>query len=205
MSVKIYVEGGGEGQALKTKCRKAFQAFFTAAGLAGRLPRVIPSGGRKQAYDDFCTALKLAGADDYIILLVDSEAPVSVPPWQHVKEREGDRWDRPSAATEDHLQLMVQCMETWFLADKSLLAQFFGNLFRPSALPPNPCLEAIPKDDVLAGLSSATHACSPKQRYSKGRHSFGILEQLDPSKVSQSCPFAERLLRTLTKKTAVES
>ncbi len=52
MSIKIYVEGGGDTNALKTKCRQGFSEFFRKAGLEGRMPRVVSSGGRQAAFKD---------------------------------------------------------------------------------------------------------------------------------------------------------
>lgn len=36
MTIKIYIEGGGEGKDLDSRFREAWTRFFTAAGLAGR-------------------------------------------------------------------------------------------------------------------------------------------------------------------------
>lgn len=71
MSARVYVEGGGSGRALKAKCREAFKMFFEAAGLEGRLPRVVPGGGRQETCDDFCTALNDPRNDAFIVLLVE--------------------------------------------------------------------------------------------------------------------------------------
>ncbi len=77
--VTIYVEGGGY-RTLDTECRKAFHNFFEKAGFIKRLPRVIPCGRRDAAYDDFCTALKVATrTGDIVFLLVDSEDPCNQP------------------------------------------------------------------------------------------------------------------------------
>lgn len=56
MSVKVYVEGGGDSSALKRKCREGFREFFRKIGLQGRMPRIVACGPRNNAYDDFCTA-----------------------------------------------------------------------------------------------------------------------------------------------------
>ena len=89
---------------------------------------------------------------------------------------------------------MVQCMESWFLADVSTLGAFFGDGFR------NPSerndIEDIPKQDVLRNLESASKD-SQKGAYNKGRHSFDILGQIDPEKVIQHSRFAKRLVETL--------
>ena len=91
---------------------------------------------------------------------------------------------------------MVQIMESWFLADRQALQDFYGDGFRPKALPGNPKIEQVPKQDVLNGLERA--AQSTRQRgYSKGRHSFSILATLDPTKVRAASPYANRFIQAL--------
>lgn len=196
MSIKVYVEGGGKTNVLKTKCRRGFSEFFRKAGLTKRMPRIVASGSRLEAFEDFCTALKKAADNEFIVLLVDSEAAVSdgVGPWAHLKNR--DNWNRPTAAIDDHAQLMVWCMEAWFIADSATLEDFFGNGFNAGALPARHDVENIPKPDLYAGLRNATRSCG-KGEYGKGRHSFDILAQLDPARVTVASPHAKRLVDTL--------
>ncbi len=198
MSAKIYVEGGS-GKALNAKCREAFKSFFEAAGLRGRLPRVVPGGGRQQTYDDFCTALSSPHDDAFIVLLVDSEGPVAegAGPWTHLRNRQGDGWDRPEGATDDQAHLMVQCMEGWFLADREALRAVFGTDFRPAALPQRAEIEQIAKQDVFAGLANATRDCGGRRGYRKGRDSFDVVAALDPAKVTAASPHAKRLVDVL--------
>lgn len=200
MSIKIYVEGGGDTNALKTKCRHGFSEFFRKAGLEGRMPRVVAGGGRKEAFDDFCTALNKAGEGDFIVLLVDSEAAVAAGdgPWSHLKDR--DNWDKPATATDDNVHLMVWCMEAWFIADCDTLAAFFGQHFNANALPNREDVENIAKPDLYTGLENATRLCEKMGRYGKGRHSFDILAQIDPAKVMEVSPYAKRLIDTLREK-----
>ena len=199
MSARIYVEGGGNGRALKAKCREAFSSFFEAAGLRGRLPRVVPGGGRRQTYDDFRTALNNPRDNAFIVLLVDSEGPVAegVGPWTHLRNRQGDGWGRPEGATDEQAHLMVQCMESWFMADPESLASVFGQRFRPNALPGQAQVEQVAKQDVFAGLQNATRDCRKRRGYSKGRDSFAILARLDPEKVTAASPHAQRLVDLL--------
>ena len=70
MSVTVCVEGGGDTRTLKTECRKAFSEFFRKAGLAGRMPKIIAGGARKNTYKGFCA---LVGDTNrgFVILLVD--------------------------------------------------------------------------------------------------------------------------------------
>jgi hypothetical protein len=42
--------------------------------------RVVSCGGRKEAHDDFCTALCSASEDERVMLLVDSEGLVGAAP-----------------------------------------------------------------------------------------------------------------------------
>lgn len=198
MKVKVYVEGGGDTRFLRTQCRQNFKKFFCKAGLKGRMPRIVASGGRVKAFEDFRNALKNAGTESFIILLVDSEDGVAAGPWAHLKRR--DNWHKPAAATDKNVHLMAQCMESWFLADKDKLAAFFGDGFNRGALPTRLAVEDIPKKDVLNGLKAATRNCGKKGEYHKGRHSFRILSCLDPEKVTAASPHAKRLVETLLAK-----
>ena len=200
MSIKVYVEGGGNVRELRSRCRKGFSSFFDKVNPAGRMPRVIACGGRQRAYDKFSAALRTASDQVFVVLLVDSEGPVAggVGPWRHLQTR--DNWDRPDGATDNNAHLMVQCMEAWFLADKDCLADFFGRRFNRNALPRNPDIEQVAKTDVLDGLKSASRQCKPKGEYGKGRHSFEILAKVDSAKVVAISKHARRLIETLISK-----
>jgi hypothetical protein len=198
VSVKVYVEGGGDhNKALDTECRRGFREFFRKAGMDRRMPRIVSCGGRSSTYKSFRTSHENAGDDDFPILLVDSETEVSGrDAWEHVRIRDG--WQRPDGATPDQLHLMVQAMEAWFHADKEKVEEYYGRGFRPGALSQRPEIDNIPKADLLAGLKAATRACPTKGEYSKGRHSFEILALIDPAKVRASSPVhAGRLLNVL--------
>ena len=193
MSITLYVEGGGDDKTTHIKCRKGFRKFLKKAGLEGRMPRIKACGGRDKAYRNFKTAL---GAGDRIpMLLVDAEDPIrAANPWIHLRDRDG--WDRPNGASDEHCHLMVQVMESWFLADRTALEAFYGQGFQASALPGTPNVEQTPKADVLRGLARATRNSS-KGSYGKGSHSFEILGRIDPSVVESAAPFAKRLLDAL--------
>ena len=197
MSVYVYVEGGGEGGALKKACREGFSKFLRKAGLAGNMPRIVAFGSRYNAFNYFNTAV--ATGKDTVLLLVDAEGPVVAPvanarPWQHLKDR--DDWNRPNQASDDQCHLMVQVMEAWFLADTTALKSYFRQGFREGALPQNSNVEEVPKRDIETKLKLATRATS-KGEYSKGKHSFEILAELDPARVRHKSPYAERFLSTL--------
>ncbi len=207
--MKLYVEGGGDANALKTSCREAFTTFITDAGIVKR-PRVVACGSRNEAYGDFCTAV--ANGEE-AMLLVDSEGPVAAhcqqpanepqhwKPWTHLKQRQGDNWDKPSGSQDMDCHLMVQCMETWFLADRATLATFFGQGFRENDLPAAAnAIEAVAKTQVYDALKHATRDCKTKDAYGKGEHSFKLLKEISPEKVMEASPWAKRFIDAIKKK-----
>ena len=171
-------------------------SFLARPGLRAACRALSLAVPGKKAYHKFRTAIGEAKADDFIVLLVDSEAAVAAgdSPWEHLKKR--DKWTQPSAAVDDSAQLMVQCMEAWFVADRQSLSAYFGNDFKATALPARDDVEAIAKYDLEQTLKQATQSCS-KGSYRKGRHSFDLLGCLDPSKVMESSPHARRLIDML--------
>lgn len=201
MKVSVFVEGGGGSKELRTRCRKGFSKLFEKAGLRGRMPKVVASGSRTDAFSDFQLAAKLRGIRGtdvaFPVLLVDSEEPIiGGGVWDHLRRRDG--WEKPSQATEDHAQLMVQVMESWFLADPAALSRYFGADFLESALPKRSEIESIPKDEVLQAITKASRSTA-KGSYHKGRHSFQILELVDPAELEDEArtSYAKRLLDML--------
>ena len=194
MSIKIYVEGGGKGK-LRQECRRGFRHFLEKAGLHGKMPKIMACGSREDAFRRFKTA---QDNNEPALLLVDSEGPVprGISPWQYLHDHHKDKWNKPNDTTDDQCHLMVQIMESWFLADKDTLMTYYGPKFYPNALSNNPDIENIHKQDVLKGLEKATKS-TKRGKYNKGSHSFDILAQIDPEKVQQASPYAKRLITTL--------
>lgn len=193
MSLRIYVEGGFQGST-KSACRNAFRLFFEKV-IRPKSFSVIASGSRNAAFEDFRDALK-RHPDDYVILLVDSEEPVRTTPWQHLRNRTGDGWNRPQRATEDQAHLMVQVMESWFLADKQALVDYYSQGFMAGALPGQANIELIAKQDVFNALQRASKK-TKKGEYHKTRHGFDLLALVDPARVRAASPHAQRLLLEL--------
>ena len=193
VTVRLYVEGGGDSKKLRVQCRRGFRKFIEKAGLQGRMPRIVACGGRQGAYDSFTTALDAGNSTP--MLLVDAERPVTdASAWEHLRKRDG--WPRPGRAHENQCHLMAQLMESWFLADRRALKTFYGPEFHEKSLPSDPRVEQVPKADVLDGLARATRKTS-KGPYDKGPTSFDILAEVDPSKVERSARQAKRFLDTL--------
>lgn len=204
--VKLFVEGGGDVASLRSACREGFSSFIEKAGLKGHMPRIVACGGREDAFDSFCTAL---ANGEPAMLLVDSEAPVAAAaqagedrqkwlPWLHLKQRQGDEWEKPVGADDLQCHLMTQCMESWLLADRGVLKTFFGQGFKENQLPAmaNP-VETIAKTQIYQSLANATHDCKTKAQYGKGEHSFKLLALVDPGKVMDASPWASRFVEAI--------
>lgn len=197
MTVRVYVEGGGGARSTKDACREGFRKLFEKIVPPGSIHKVIASGGRHKAFQNFCNALS-DHPGEMIMLLVDSEVPVTTGVWPHLGGKTGDRWNKPRSATEEHAHLMVQCMEAWFLADQETLGAYYGEGFNVNALPAQPNVELIPKPDVEASLNQATRNTTKKQ-YHKTNHAFALLALVDPAKIRDASPQADRFFNTLTR------
>lgn len=197
VEMRLYVEGGGDAKLLRTACRRGFAEFLTKAGLHGHMPRIVACGGRRQAYDDFCIALKQG--THAAMLLVDGEDPVTDgSSWAHLRRRPGDRWRAPPGSTDDDCHLMVQCMESWFLTDHDTLRSFFGQGFRAGGLPaPGSEVESVSKNSVYEMLAGATANCKTRAPYGKGEHSFDLLARIDPGKVLAGSSWAAHFVTVL--------
>lgn len=199
VKVRIYVEGGGNSRSLRRECKSAFAELYRNSKKTTLQPQFIACGGRDSAFDDFQTAIRIHH-NDLVLLLVDSEGPVSdiKEPWEHLANR--DNWQQPNDVEDKHAYLMVQCMENWFLCDREALNKYFGQGYNQNALPNNTNIEAIAKQDVFRALENASR--QTKKRYDKGAHSFKILKSLDPQKVINGSPSAKRLFYFLATKLA---
>ena len=201
MSVRVYVEGGGDYKHTDTNtaCRQGFATLLKRVGLPQRSFSVVACGGRNETHEDFRMAVHQNKAQ-FLILLVDSEAPVAAGAgtWAHLKAH--DNWDRPRGVTDDQAHLMVQCMEAWFLADREALERFYGQGFRKRALPGRPDIEQAPKPSLIPALERATRATS-KGKYDKVRHGFALLAEIDAEQVTARSEHARRLFDTVIRET----
>ena len=195
--VRIYVEGGGDSKLQHSQLRKGFHDLFMKAGFADRMPATVAGGGRERTFDFFKNAVDAGESDVYPILLVDSEDLVNAATaWDHLKSRE-KTWERPAGITDEQIQLMVTCMETWILADREALIRAFGPKLQISALLPENDLETRFREDVQDALARATRECGRDKVYSKGRRSFQVLAQLNPTTLKPRLKHFRRLIETL--------
>jgi hypothetical protein len=190
VSVRIYVEGGGNSKDTLKRCNEGFASYCQKLAPTNRQPRVVACGGRQQAFNRFSTAVSSSQASDISVLLVDSEAPVTAATAvQHLHSRDG--WDFP-ALDHHRVFLMVQAMESWFLADREALANFYDGGFLANSLPGSPTnVEAVLKDDLEPRLKHASKPTETKGEYHKVRHGFALLALTDPAKVGNASPHAK--------------
>ena len=198
MSAVIFVEGGGDTSKGRIECRRGFRTLLNKSGFTGRMPQIRARGGRDSVYDSFETAHTKASASDYVAMLIDSEDPVANTdePWRHLNQRDG--WQRPAAAQDDQVLLMVTCMETWIVTDRQTLNHHFGNRLQTSALPPLDNLESRSRQDVQDRLERATRDCPGP--YTKGPKSFEVLGNLNPDVLEQLLPSFSRTRQILSDK-----
>lgn len=194
MNVKIYIEGGGNNVEQRNRCREGFRKLIASAGFS---PSIVACGGRGKAYDKFCTAIKEAKKGVYLILLVDSEEPISQPadspkPWEHLQQH--DHWERPPGVKDDQAQFMVTCMESWIMADHHALAVHYGAKLGTALLSVNG-LEARTRFDVQDTLMRATRNCT--NAYEKGKRSFRVLAELNPATLQQHLLYFKRFIEAL--------
>lgn len=199
MRVTLYVEGGGHRAALNAQLRKGFRELLLKASLAGRLPRVVACGPRDRAYRNFRQAVR--EGKDFPVLLVDSEVtiqdrhqpPISSGVWHHLLSN--DRWMRPQQAADDQAQLMVTSMETWLVADRQALMDYFPGLIA-GRLPPVEELERRSTEEIIQALKRSTES-STKGRYNKSHHSFALLGLLNPTELERRLPHFRRFIEAM--------
>lgn len=189
MSIKIYVEGGGNQRITLTKCREGFATYCAKLAPARKLPSIIACGSRDEAFRKFKIAVQDCGADEKCVLLVDSEGKVNQGTiFDHLRIR--DRWEFPDVQNHK-VFLMVQVMESWFLADRDLLAEYYDGGFLAGALPRSASnIEIIRKEDIVSGLARATRNAKTKGEYHKTKHGFDLLARIDSTKVEKASSHA---------------
>ena len=194
--VAIYMEGGGDGKDAKAALRQGMDALLQPLKEAARAKalhwKLVPCGGRNKALQGFRNAA-VNGDDAIVVLLVDAEGPVDRAPHLHLQSRDGWNMD---FADEDTINLMVQTMETWIVADPGALSTYYGQNFNGNVLPSRENLEEVAKADVARVLDQATEH-TRKGRYHKIKHASDLLKRIDVVKVKQRCRHCERLFNVL--------
>lgn len=198
--IAIYLEGGGPTAATRTPFRQGMSGFLKPLVELARARkirwRIVPCGSRNEAFDDFRDALDKE-PEVFNVLLVDSEAlPATDSPWDHLKDRKGDGWDKPASADDKHCHLMTACMESWLVVDREALKNYFRKGFDETKLPQPQCVETTTKANVSDSLSKATKGTTAKG-YEKIRDGARLLSRIGPAIVRKHCKWCERFFTTL--------
>ena len=185
-AVRIYFEGD-------PKLRSGFRSLFTDLQSASR--RITPVPCKANAIADFMDGIKNY-PDAVNILLIDSEGPYTPNLLQEVRQH--DHWDTALGrqVPDNRLHFMVPVMESWFLADRATLRNYYGPGLAENRLPANQQVEQILKDDVINGLVAATRDTG-KGRYHKTRHAPALLAALNPAQVRAAAPACANLFAAL--------
>ena len=194
--IRIYFEGD-------RSLRLGLEAFLNPALERAREQNIrftaIASGPIDETIKDFLDAVR-DYPDALVILLVDSDRADNGRLIASIKSR--STWNaRIGAGVQDNqIHFMVQVMESWFLADKDALANYYGRGFRLNRLPQNPNVEQVPGNDVIRGIASAASDTS-KKTYHKTRHAPDLLRTIDPAKVRSAAPNCDNLFDALQRLT----
>ena len=190
MSAHVYLEGGGDSNDGRRRCRQGFRRLLEKCGFKGRMPKLTACGDRKSAYDDFVANYSHAPVGDYVALLIDSEDPIQHinTIWQHLQRRDG--WEKPPGADDEQVLLMTTCMETWLVADRDALSKHYGQHLQTSALPTLDNLESRARGYVQERLERATRNC--QVQYAKGPESFKALSKINPEIIQWHLPSFRR-------------
>lgn len=176
-SILVYIEGEGGGGTVSKHAhrdgefRQAWKTFLQP--LADQAEnqgiysfRCIPGLGGSSTTDRFAHPLpQQSGALRILIIDSEIEVPDVTKPW-NVKS------GKPDWAGDQNCYLMVQCLETWLLADPRTLEEHYNSrnkpCFRASKLKAWPNLEKIPRKTVQKVLEDATADCGKPYGHADG-------------------------------------
>ena len=192
--VAVYVEGGGNVASQKAELRKGFEELFREQrqliSTRGSRLDFIFCGSRHQAYSKFINEIRQNDNSTVVALLVDAEMAVMPEKSSKSHLEQSDGWDLKKVDAE-RIHLMVECMETWIVADPDAVATYYGKNFRHQGLPTRANLEEVPKSEVYDKLAKATKDTSKGAysgpNHSKIRHASELLLRIDAKKVAARC------------------
>jgi hypothetical protein len=190
LEIRVYFEGD-------RRLKQGFVDFLRQLQSLARSKRmyILPVACGSKMLKDFSHALE-DHTEGVNLLLVDAEElVVGSDPWNHLANRQDNRLVKPRNAGSEQAHLMVQVMESWFLADREALAAYYRQGFRAGSLPSAP-IESIPKADVLRKLKAATRN-TQKGKYHKTGHAPELLAKLSAEKVRAASPWCNRLFETI--------
>ena len=201
--VIIYIEGDtkqkGKGNAITL--RQGFREFFKDLAEEIKVPIDLKLvGARELTIKIFLSELEFF-PQSFSVLLVDAEGEIDEKDTVKTFLQKISPKFNFKNVKDEQCHLMVQVMESWFLADKEKLAEFYGKGFNINALPKNKNVEEIVKSDVEAGLKNAVRG-TLKKEYKKGEHAGEILRIIDSNKVREAAPHCNKLFEAISEETS---
>ena len=196
--VEVYIEAGPTGEnsadgsaALRRGFESLFQRQRNLLRKRGIKLLLTVFGPRSKAYRKFKSGHDKSVPGMVHALLVDSEEQLPEQGSLNIDARKKhliarDGWDL-KGVKPDAIHLMVQCMESWILADPVVMADYYGKDFHKTKLPPQNNLEQEPKEAIEKKLDAATRD-TKKGSYHKVHHASQLLMLIDPEKVRTHCP-----------------
>jgi Domain of unknown function (DUF4276) len=202
--IRIYVEGDAKrkGKYSQTSLRQGFHEFFKDLREQAKAKRVrfdiILGGNKSETFKDFQRGIK-SHQGSFVSFLIDSDNEIGENETaKSFLEKQNKSWSWKNV-TEDQCHLMVQIMESWFVADVETLKSFYGNNFSANAIPKHDDLEKVAKVDIEKSLKKATEKTA-KAEYNKIKHGAELLAKMDIHKVRAKSKHCELLFSTLENK-----
>lgn len=184
--IRIYFEGSPR---LREGFNKLIRPKIEQASHNHIRFKLIAGGSTEETIKDFKKATS-SHKDASIIMLIDSDRSYDSGLLMNIRSQVG------ANVQDEQIHFMVQVMESWFLADRDTLKQYYGQKFQESRLPQNSDVERISKSDVISGLEDATRDTS-KGKYHKTKHAPQLLSNLNADKVCSAAPSCKRLFDAL--------
>ncbi len=200
--IQIFIEGGSKGQDRfsSQKLRIGFASFLNELAVMAREKQIRFNinicGSTDQTFRIFQGANNKAN-NSFLCFLVDSDKPLEDDDTPKNFLQREKNWSFENIKDEQ-CHLMVQIMESWFLADVETLKSFYGQNFKHNAIPKQPNVEKIAKLDVENSLDKATNKTT-KGKYHKIKHGADLLSKIETAKVREKSAHCNRLFETISK------
>lgn len=201
--IRIYIEGDRKSKTSNISLREGFSTFFKDLREKARENKikfdVILGGNSAETFKDFLLGVK-SHPNSFVAFLIDSDEEVSEedsPKSFLQKQTKSKNWNLKNV-DDNQCHLMVQIMESWFLADVEALKSFYGQKFNSKSVSKNKDIEKIPKSSVEISLDTATKE-TQKGIYceNKLKHSAELLSKIDVIKIRQRAKHCDRLFQTI--------
>jgi Domain of unknown function (DUF4276) len=199
--IRIYIEGDKKSKNSNISLREGFSSFFSELKEKAKEKRikfdVILCGNTSETYKDFLLGVKYH-QNSFVAFLIDSDDEIGkaeTPKSFLQRQEKSKNWDFENVE-DNQCHLMVQIMESWFLADIETLKSFYGQNFKHNAIPKQPNIEKIGKLDVEKSLDKATNETS-KGAYHKTKHGSELLTKIETAKVKEKAKHCNRLFETI--------